>query len=146
MSQDILHLSKPPLRRGKRWVKSEENKIPIFLSISDYGWLKRMLNEAEAYLKESKKASYPMKLVYARMSVVSSRMMINMLFPPISKYGGYNINEENYNPIEFRIRSLYDKALEKFDRVQLSEEEAVEISDFLYTLSSAILEQILSKN
>lgn len=123
-----------------------KNKLPIFLSVSDYGWLKRMLKEAEAYLKESKKASYPMRLVYARMSIVSGRMMINMLFPPISKYGGYNINEEASNPIEFKIRSLYDKALEKFDKVQLSEEEAVEISDFLYNLSSAIFKQILSKN
>ncbi|MDW8033729.1 MAG: hypothetical protein RMI79_02080 [Nitrososphaerota archaeon] len=127
-------------------MKQEENKIPIFLSISDYGWLKRILREAEAYLKESKKASYPMKLIYARMSVASSRMIINMLFPPISKYVGYNINEEVSNPIEFRIRSLYDKALEKFDKVQLSEEEALEISDFLYNLSSTIFEQILSKN
>lgn len=127
-------------------MKLEKNKIPIFLSISDYGWLKRMLKEAEAYLNESKKAPYPMKIVYARMSIVSSRMMINMLFPPISKYGGYNIDEKNFNPIEFRIRSLYDKALEKFDKIQVSEDEAVEISDFLYNLSSTIFEQILSKN
>jgi hypothetical protein len=105
-----------------------------------------MLREAEAYLKESKKASYPMKIVYARMSIISSRMMINILFPPISKYGNHNIKDEDSNPIEFKIRSLYDKALEKFDKVQLSEDEAVEISDFLYNLSSTIFEQILSKN
>lgn len=123
-----------------------ENDFPIFLSVFDYGWLKRTIREAEAYLKESKKASSPLKLIYARMSIISSRMLITMLFPPMSKYEASNISEEVSNPIEYRLRSLYDKALEKVDKIQLSEDEAVEISDFLYTLSSTILEQILSKN
>ncbi|MEM2929388.1 MAG: hypothetical protein QW797_00745 [Thermoproteota archaeon] len=127
-------------------MRLEKNDFPLFLSVFDYGWLKRALREAEAYLKESKKASSPLKLVYARMSILSSRMMITMLFPPISRYENINVNEEASNPIEYRLRNLYDKALEKVDKIQLSEDEAVEISDFLYTLSSTIFEQILSKN
>lgn len=127
-------------------MRLEKNDFPLFLSVFDYGWLKRALREAEAYLKESKKASSPLKLVYARMSILSSRMMITMLFPPISRYKNINVNEEASNPIEYRLRNLYDKALEKVDKIQLSEDEAVEISDFLYTLSSTIFEQILSKN
>ncbi len=124
----------------------EKNNFPLFLSAFDYGWLKRSLREAEAYLKESKKASSPLKLIYARMSILSSRMMITMLFPPINRYESSNVSEEASNPVEYRLRSLYDKALEKVDKIQLSEDEAVEISDFLYNLSSMILEQILSKN
>ncbi len=124
----------------------EKNDFPIFLSVFDYGWLKRALREAEAYLKESKRASPPLKLLYARMSILSSRMFVTMLFPPMSRYENANISEEASNPVEYRLRSLYDKALEKVEKIQLSEEEAVEISDFLYNLSSTILEQILSKN
>ncbi|MGQ9479200.1 MAG: hypothetical protein ACUVQ0_04145 [Thermoproteota archaeon] len=124
----------------------ERNEVPLFLSISDYGWLKRTLKEAEVYLRESKKAPSPFKFIYARMSAVSSRIMINMLFPPLSKYGRFNINEEDSTPLEYWLRNMYDKAVEKIDKVQLSEEEAVKISDFLYTLSSAIFNQILSRN
>jgi hypothetical protein len=127
-------------------LRLEKSDFPIFLSDFDYGWLKRALREAEAYLKESKKASPPLKLIYARMSILSSRMLVTMLFPPMSKYENTNVNEEASNPIEYRLRSLYDKALEKVEKIQLSEDEAVEISDFLYNLSSTILEQILSKN
>ncbi|MGQ9597153.1 MAG: hypothetical protein ACUVQY_05470 [Thermoproteota archaeon] len=108
--------------------------------------MKRTLREAKAYLKESKKAASPLKFMYARMSIVSSRMMITMLFPPISRYSSQNINEDDSNPVEFRLRSLYDRALEKVDRIQLSEEEAVEVGDFLCALSSEILDQLLSKN
>lgn len=124
----------------------EKNDFPLFLSVFDYGWLKRALREAEAYLKESRKASPPLKLIYAKMSILSSRMMVAMLFPPITRYGNSSVSEEAFNPVEYRLRNLYDKALEKVDKIQLSEDEAVEISDFLYNLSSTILEQILSKN
>lgn len=127
-------------------MKSERNEVPLFLSVSDYGWLRRTLREAEAYLKESKRAPSPLKLIYARLSIISSRMMITMLFPPISRYSSRNVREEDSNPVEYRLRSLYDKALEKVDKIQLSEDEAVEMSDFLYNLSSAILDQLLSKN